>query len=88
MTNEYDDPDDFQRGCYGPGMVDWQPEPAPPLATFERERLHTAADLLGSAYKDLGDAADELRDLADPVVLQAIGRAKQAINEAKDMTGA
>ncbi len=88
MPDEYDDdPDDFQRGCYGPDMVGWQPEPAPPLTTFERERLYTAAESLTAAYKELGGAADELRDLADPVVLQVIERAKQAINEAKGMIG-
>ncbi len=83
-----DDPDDFQRGCYGPDMVDWQPEPAPASAAFERERLYTSAELLNAAYKGLGDAADELRDMVDPAVLRVIGRAKQAINETKDMIGA
>lgn len=31
MADVYDDdPDDFERGLYGPDMVNWQPDPLPP----------------------------------------------------------
>lgn len=50
--------------------------------------INHANACLNVAYKALGDAADDLRDLMDHEVLRAIKRAKNAINEAKDIIGA
>ncbi len=55
-----DDPDDFQRGCYGPDMVDWQPTTPEPV-TAEGAALSSPVDALRAAYWHLRGHASSYR---------------------------
>jgi hypothetical protein len=54
---------------------------------IRRRCISDATARLNQAYRLLGDAADDLRGLGFPDALNEIGRAKDAINRAKDQIG-